>query len=750
MEINLNHIQSNLVLQIKGEQNTLSEITDEDVLQFGEAKYQLIEGYSYEYQFNNKNVQFKTGSVNNSIVTQSKFDNSRGIIRPNIFVGTHFLEIEGTDIAVPIEVRSIKSEYRTEYRYMLESITNKCSDLIMQIDSPINQHFETDFNITTENLYQQFSFVKSIIDSLEFEEAILKIISSPSTKWEELQEETDTRKVRRYNQKIIKQLLVRNNRIPIPNNSCLTTYGIQSIPRRIDRIRKYESFNTYENQFIKNVLKEFLLFCEKCEYRFEENTKSKRESRALIKKISTFLNHSIFKNISNPKSLSVNSPVLQRKNGYREILISWLKFHLGAKLTWQGGYDVYYAGKKNIATLYEYWVFFTLLDLLKEIFHINPNGISKLISYGVNNLVLNLKQGNHIALEGKYTSNMRKINIQFSYNRPFGGGKEYPNMGSYTTTLRPDYTLSFWPDDIDDANEAEKQEMITHIHFDAKYKVNNFYDLISKSEDVELNDEENEELINEEKEELQKGTVKNHDLLKMHAYKDAIRRTAGAYVLYPGEGRDEPFRSFHEIIPGLGAFVIKPNNDDKDKQHLKSFIKQVVDNYIDRTSQREYVSVKIYDIHKEIKSNDGAIKLQIPEYWNLSSYQRLVPNETIILVCEIENNNQSRHDSTNCLYSLNRKCNSKPISIGISVTNAKYLIQLCDDKKQLFRIKEKGIEMSSVDTFSISVESDNWEGFDNIDFDKSKLDEFNLLDGNSNLDINYAVTLTDLMRSAKI
>ena len=29
--------------------------------------------------------------------------------------------------------------------------------------------------------------------------------------------------------------------------------------------------------------------------------------------------------------------------------------------------------------------------------------------------------------------------------------------------------------------QAEKKELITHIHFDAKYKVKNFYELISKS-----------------------------------------------------------------------------------------------------------------------------------------------------------------------------------------------------------------------------------------------------------------------------
>ena len=43
-------------------------------------------------------------------------------------------------------------------------------------------------------------------------------------------------------------------------------------------------------------------------------------------------------------------------------------FELAAKLIWSGGEAVYGAGKKDIATLYEYWVFFKLLDLFQELF----------------------------------------------------------------------------------------------------------------------------------------------------------------------------------------------------------------------------------------------------------------------------------------------------------------------------------------------------------------------------------------------
>ena len=66
-------------------------------------------------------------------------------------------------------------------------------------------------------------------------------------------------------------------------------------------------------------------------------------------------------------------------------------------------------------------------------------------------------------------------------------------------------------------SEAEEKEQIVHIHFDAKYKIANINQIIEGNQD-------DEQLNNEKKANL-KGIYKNADLLKMHAYKDAIRRT---------------------------------------------------------------------------------------------------------------------------------------------------------------------------------------------------------------------------------
>src|SRR5690606_40325425 len=102
---------------------------------------------------------------------------------------------------------------------------------------------------------------------------------------------------------------------------------------------------------------------------------------------------------------------------------------------------------------------------------------------------------------------------------------------------------SIWPTSFTE-EEAEKEEVITHIHFDAKYKIQNIRD--------QYTDSEEEEVLNRIEERGRKGTFKNIDILKMYAYKDAFRRKGGAYILCPGSV-EKRFDGFHEVLPGLGA-----------------------------------------------------------------------------------------------------------------------------------------------------------------------------------------------------
>ena len=136
---------------------------------------------------------------------------------------------------------------------------------------------------------------------------------------------------------------------------------------------------------------------------------------------------------------------------------------------------------------------------------------------------------------------------------------------------------------------AERLELLVHVHFDAKYRVENIAGLFG-SEDTDDVDEE------------QDGNYKRQDLLKMHAYRDAIKRSQGAYVLYPGRGNSPvTFRGFfHEILPGLGAFAIAPHESGAAQgiEALEEFLDEVLLHLANRTTARERISYHVSETYR--------------------------------------------------------------------------------------------------------------------------------------------------------
>ena len=780
MEVNELHIEipydvfgKKVILSVYPENKAkLFLLSAEEAQEHGESPYQLLEGQGYDYAISDSD--FRLNCSNSGIVSQLARKPSEGRIVPNIYVGTLSLDlIDSTEpdkeYKVTLEVLATKFDnnedksYRENYRFMLKEITDKCTELLMQINAPIEQNFETDFNRDNETIYQRFSFINSIIQNKTFEEAVQKIVSNPKTNWNVEHEVADVRKVRRFTNSATKQLLSGSNRISLQNNHPLYSLGIHSVPNKINSFRKIEHLDTPENRFIKHALQVFLRFAEDCQqfFKAKKYIRPEKEATNLVIQLDGYLGMSFFQDISRPTSLKLNSPVLQRKGGYREILNAWLQFDLAAKLVWKGGDDVYKAGKRDIATLYEYWLFFTLYDLFKEKFKLHnvehdEKAYDHLLEKSNEGYSVIVKQGKHTALSGNFSFGGRELSIKFSYNRSFKGDTTYLQeiAGSYTTTLRPDYTLSFWPSKMDDV-EAEKKELIVHIHFDAKYKVKDFTKQIATDKDLL------EEEINE-----RKGIYNNVDLLKMHAYKDAIRRTGGAYVLYPGTKNNE-LRGFHEIIPGLGAFAINPSTANKGVEELSSFINLVIDHLMDRASQRENITNKAHLIYKGKRNEGEYLHEQLPEYLD---GKKLIPNDTFVLVGYSTTPQRFKwyEDKGKYIFRMDGAIGS--LELNNEVVNAKYLLLRRKGEEtafNLYRITSKGPEvfsstyLQSIDYppsqyksteyyLAIDIEKVSDEAFSDVHFNFKELERYIEIQNTeknkySKAGLPFTVTLTELM-----
>lgn len=597
--------------------------------EYGEAMYQLVEGKIYSYLISDSKYQLQQDGKVTPLPTRSI---STGTIATGIDVGTLILNIVTNDERyekvgeLRLEVRSIKQSYREDYRQMLSDITECCSELLMQEKSPAMQRFTVNPECDPKTDYQRFAFVKSIIDSESFNEALHQVQQNPVRRWAISEESCKVNHVKRLGSLEQKQLVRGGNRISVPRRHHLYSL-LETLPRSIVVKSKEETIDIPENRFVKFVLQSFLAFCSSISNNIFASKQLKYESDQICKKIQRMLVMPVFRNLSQLRMLPLNSPILQKKEGYREVLQKWLMFDMASRLTWAAGEDVYEAGKKNVATLYEYWLFFKLKDIFSKKFNIHPIENDQLITVDKGKLSLSLKQGRQIVMKGEYATETRLLQVCFYYNRTFMSTQDnYEVSGSWTKDMRPDFTLSIWPVGMK-MKDAERQEIITHIHFDAKYRVEklNF--------DVDISEKELDDNLLERKKEEEKGTYKNADLYKMHTYKDAIKRTSGAYILYPGD-INRPLKGYHEIIPGLGAFAISPRNYDSSLQDFNQFIDEVIENFLDRTSQRERLA---FHTHEVLQVESEKLKINLPE--TIDGDKKLLPTEVYVIVGYCDPNN---------------------------------------------------------------------------------------------------------------
>ncbi len=662
-----------------------------DAESYGESKYQLKEGRSYEYEFeswdgNNETFQF---NEENEIIKYSRSKHQdRGILRTGIYVGTLTLYIKSNttnDIVgkVELEVQSEKASYREDYYKMLEDITNYYTELVMLQGSPTTKSFMVDENLSSQTLYQKFSFVRSIVESENFIESIHKIQSNPIRKWSEALREVDITNVKRLSRKGLRQIVSKNNRIRVFENGAFNNpYPFDTLPRTISVPYKRDSIDNIENQFVKYALQSFFSFCSYIQTLRNASHRLVKEAAMTCNKLSGMLSTSFFKEVSLPQHLNLNSPALQRKEGYREVLQVWLIFDLAAKLCWKGGDDVYKIGMRNVAMLYEYWIFFKLLELVSSVFNIPKTEKTKLVDFSENNINLNLKEGDWTVINGIYDAGSRKINIRLNYNRTFTGSHTISSAGSWTTSMRPDYTLTFWPGEGVKEEEAEKENLIVHIHLDAKYRLNK----ILLDDDTSDTNKISDELLKEKKEQAL-GVYKRADLLKMHAYKDAIRRTSGAYILYPGNVNHNKV-GFHEIIPGLGAFCISPGNVETEIGALKNFILKVVDHLLNRTSQREKLSYYDYSIHKDPPEQCDCVKESLPESYG--SNRDFLPDQTNVIIGYYKTQKHLDWIKENHMYNARAGERKGALAITKELLTARYLLLHNGKDAALYKIKVGG------------------------------------------------------------
>lgn len=491
-------------------------------------------------------------------------------------------------LSLKLEFISNKIDFDTEYRQMTEDIAAFCEQLLLNATAPTALKFSSEPTEQRKLLLESFLFLRHFLSPEKLQTLSEHIHRNPHSA---LVSEREWKPL---------SLVQSSQHLSHPSNMLRDWKSINGSPTPAQglNVRREESHNTPPNQFVKFALQHFRKVTQEVLQLDTVGETITRQAEELQHAIDSTLARPFFRDIAQLNHLPLNNQTLQKREGYRDFLRGWILVESAAGLDWEGQQECFEGETRDVATLYEYWLFLELHKLLEGIdgMHYltsNPlqDGDQRFIQETAGAISLHLKSGHNSLSSFLYqpNENSEALRIDLHYEKTFTQSDKASSGQSYSRQFRPDYTLSIFPARFETEKQAAEFGKIAHLHFDAKYRVDSITSLFGKKSD-ELTEEEQKAALAHEKHEAKTNSYKRADLLKMHTYNDALRKTIGSYVLYPGVG-NEPrteFKKFHEIAPSVGAHIMKPGNADCFKA-LKTFLIDIFSQQQSQFTQFSYL-----------------------------------------------------------------------------------------------------------------------------------------------------------------
>jgi len=355
--------------------------------------------------------------------------------------------------------------------------------------------------------------------------------------------------------------------------------------------RKYHSYDTPENRFIKHVLSDIQERLKQLQNVLGGSVNYlhptlDRDLAALQTQAQGSLEDPLWREVEFMRLVPSSSPVLQRKEGYQQLFGLYSLLQLLTRFDLPCFDFSHLLETKNTATLFEYWCFFLIKDILDKEFG-KPRHCQ----------LVNNGQRNQTLIDG--ISLEYENGLSFSFNRSYSSSNGLASLSmpisgyewgdSYSHTLYPDFSLHY-------------QERI--LILDAKYK----------GEREGFYGETGSGIIE---------SWKQEDIIKMHAYRDAIASAVGAFILYPG-CKTVFYPSFNatRCCQGVGAIALRPGLNAQPEgtgcQMLQALIRDFTSLENKTTLLTSYITAAMrrarYEILPENEGYFGTIDM-LPGVW---------------------------------------------------------------------------------------------------------------------------------------
>lgn len=546
----------------------------------------LREAAIYRYE-----IEIFAGATEVTLEPRELFDPDdaswkQGRLRPGEAVGRLRIRVvdRATELAgtTEVDVLAVKLDHETEYRQMLTDVSSFAAEAVLQGFAPSLLDLAPS-DLPVELLYLRFAMIAAYLRDPAVEAAIARVISQPHRTWVSEQEIRPVGSPFPAGAAFRRAVRAPGRRVPWTGGSAT----LVSLPAVLSRDRTEASVDNSANQFVKFALERWravaleLLDGLSLASQKVESGPLRRGQQIAVEigaQLDEYLAHPHFREVSSLRRMPTSDQVLLKRAGYREIFRTFAMTESGAtvRIEQRDMTDLFEASQRNIATLYEFWCFLAVVNSLGRV--CGQDRTARAFTVAADGTSMIMRSGRASRLSWSVRRGGRPLLVEVFFNRTFAGRDD--RRGSWSQAMRPDCSVRIRPEGST-PSRVSTQELEIWLHFDAKYRVDNLLAQLTSTPD-------SDELLGES---TTSGGAKRDDLLKMHAYRDAISRTAGAYVLYPGSEIKDIRRhpGFKEVLPGLGAFPLRPSSDGlpSSSETLDTFLSDVLTHVASQVTRDE-------------------------------------------------------------------------------------------------------------------------------------------------------------------
>ncbi|TYR80590.1 DUF2357 domain-containing protein [Priestia megaterium] len=432
-------------------------------------------------------------------------------------------------LSFTLEVFPSKMSYKNDYVNLVEQVNKSVHDIAYDIIG--KTYVEAGTVWSREGNWMDFFHVLSRYFKplmMQVNQIQMQPVRSVHSKYDVVRGD----QVKKQDNRSIAYIRTHPNYLESSSRGVKITRKQRVVPKKALSVTHIESINNIENQTIKWMLKQISKKIEQLITLILERQQEINKMvsyRAMINQLTSMqdqIRHNLatrfWKSIQNQRFDNIPHTVRIAPR-YRDVCRYYSLLTRGLAL--HG--EFYKLSLKNIAQLYEYWVYMRFREILLAYFNLVTHDAINVTTSG---LYVNMNSSYHefVSYKGE------KITLSYQY--------EFTN--THTVAQRPDLLLEI----------ARKDGTHDVYVFDAKYRV--------RQKDNKL-------------------IAKEEDINTMHRYRDSLVNDSGnrivkkAIVLFPGDTASYEQHHFYKSIykVGIGALPFLPN----DEAVVEKFIKSILD-----------------------------------------------------------------------------------------------------------------------------------------------------------------------------